>query len=831
MKKSKLLLILILSFFYSYSQEQITPLFYNSSYSQNINNISSRSDAVDSVNMPIALPLLDDFSYNSKYPQYIKYSDSIIDTIINHTFLIDELSAGDSNRFLTANMGSYKLLELKRDAVNGIYFSIPASLQLDSLGIDSQITRRYPDVMVFGYRIAQIVVDSILWQDTIWQTDLSPNQTYYDSIVLSNDSLINWFRSDTFFSSYSDVYQHKIDYYESAIFEGNFNYNNQVVNAPNIQGLCLTIELVKTFDTLAYLDVITDTILHNLNTYKLWQDSNVYINRTMGQYPPSIGVATFDGLNAFGVPYSETIDAYGGADTLTSSCINLSSYKPSDSVMLGFYYQAKGYGDMPNQDDLLKLQAKNINGKWETIWTFEEELVFVNDDFNPFYQIIKPIENELYFYKDFQFRFVSIGTLTGAVDHWHLDYVRLYPFGSVVDSHFTDIAISEIPSTLIKQYAQVPWTHYDAELLTPEGYLPISIKSFMKDENVYELNFDITNPEGVKEGLEIGKTVPNTLHNTLTDPVTGNIHLDDEAIKAVNYRPFNSLSKDSASFRIDYIFMPQADTSGNIVFDANRSNDTIVSYQNFYNYYAYDDGSAEQAYGISSPVEGAKLAIGFDILKEDTLRGFYIHWARKSANLENESFQLTIWDSLGLSDISQELILYSDDLNLLAYTDSINAWKYYRLAKGVPVQKRRYYMGWQQISMDKLNVGFDVNTDAHSNVYFNTNGIWQRSSIPGSIMFRPVVGEDVNADGTPAFIAGIDHSCRVYPNPVLNTVNVVVEMPSEIQIYNLHGQILHKIDHSDLNQSIDMSAYPSGIYFLQITNNDRVNQMIKLNKL
>jgi hypothetical protein len=67
-----------------------------------------------------------------------------------------------------------------------------------------------------------------------------------------------------------------------------------------------------------------------------WLDHSVYINQQMAVKPPSIGVATFDGLNNFGLPYS-TINETGAADTLTSHYINL-SYPASDSIYLSFYY-------------------------------------------------------------------------------------------------------------------------------------------------------------------------------------------------------------------------------------------------------------------------------------------------------------------------------------------------------------------------------------------------------------------------------------------------------------------------------------------------------------
>ena len=55
----------------------------------------------------------------------------------------------------------------------------------------------------------------------------------------------------------------------------------------------------------------------------LWLENKVFINTTMAFNPPSVGVATFDGINYNGKPYGQQGE-YGTGDTLTSNFINLS---------------------------------------------------------------------------------------------------------------------------------------------------------------------------------------------------------------------------------------------------------------------------------------------------------------------------------------------------------------------------------------------------------------------------------------------------------------------------------------------------------------------------
>ncbi|MEZ4758373.1 MAG: hypothetical protein R2810_01110 [Flavobacteriales bacterium] len=73
-----------------------------------------------------------------------------------------------------------------------------------------------------------------------------------------------------------------------------------------------------------------------------WEDDYAYISRTYPVDPPTIGVATFDGLDRTGFPYPVRCrpTAYGLADRLTSVPIGL-SYQVSDSVYLSFFHQPR----------------------------------------------------------------------------------------------------------------------------------------------------------------------------------------------------------------------------------------------------------------------------------------------------------------------------------------------------------------------------------------------------------------------------------------------------------------------------------------------------------
>jgi len=85
----------------------------------------------------------------------------------------------------------------------------------------------------------------------------------------------------------------------------------------------------------------------------LWQNSDVFVNTTIGISPPSIGMATFDGINEDGRPYG---GGHGPSDELTSTFIDLNAFSPADDVYFSYWVQPKGYGDRPEFIDSLVLE-------------------------------------------------------------------------------------------------------------------------------------------------------------------------------------------------------------------------------------------------------------------------------------------------------------------------------------------------------------------------------------------------------------------------------------------------------------------------------------------
>ena len=74
----------------------------------------------------------------------------------------------------------------------------------------------------------------------------------------------------------------------------------------------------------------------------LWESyKSIWISNGIGLNPPSLNVATFNGLNSNHLPYSDQLLANGSRDTLTSRAIDLSGLIAAErnSVFLSFFYQ------------------------------------------------------------------------------------------------------------------------------------------------------------------------------------------------------------------------------------------------------------------------------------------------------------------------------------------------------------------------------------------------------------------------------------------------------------------------------------------------------------
>jgi hypothetical protein len=72
---------------------------------------------------------------------------------------------------------------------------------------------------------------------------------------------------------------------------------------------------------------------------------------------------------------------------------------------------------------------------------------------------------------------------------------------------------------------------------------------------------------------------------------------------------------------------------------------------------------------------------------------------------------------------------------------------------------------------------------------------------------------------------------EVYPNPTQNQVTVKNKDAKKLQLFDVQGKLLQSVTVNNSNQTINLSSYATGTYYIQITlSNDKIvsERVIKL---
>jgi hypothetical protein len=555
--------------------------------------------------------------------------------------------------------------------------------------------------------------------------------------------------------------------------------------------------------------------------WQQWSDNAAYINTTFPLNPMTIGVATLDGLEADGTPYSDTLyfptitDSFldwGLTDSLTSLPIDLSGLTPEDSIYLVFHLQEGGLGNAPDADGILGAEGDSLvlefysplqEGQWARVWSKEG-----GADPSVFDTVFVNVGDFIYLQDGFRFRFRNYCTQHGALDHWHLDYVLLNDNISPSNFFYDEVAFQYSNNSLLNfGLTAMPWTHFQSN---PELY--------MRNEITFsQRNLGITS--NITSKCTIGYNNATLFQSNPDANTQSNGFSSFERTLSLNNFLYDTpAAVDSASFDVTVSFNPT---------DIHPQNDTMRFRQTFTNYYAYDDGSAERAYGIQDA--GGKVALRFNTPVDDTLLGAYIYFEPIQYLATDQSFILQAWN-----DVSGEpgdlLTSEFDNFNFSLphyYESGPNLFVYYGFTDPVFVPSGNFYIGSLQQSDVSLNFGLDKNTNANSTqLLYQLQGsdAWLPSNINGSVMIRPVfrstlsgwVGVETNP---------LTQSATVYPNPVQDELQLRLPDNSanvEYRVIDITGKCV--LSGSAFNQSVIRIATESlskGSYILQYSNSQR----------
>ena len=543
----------------------------------------------------------------------------------------------------------------------------------------------------------------------------------------------------------------------------------------------------------------------------LWQDNKAYINNTMSASPLTRGVATLDGLNQYGRPYFAQPYNSGLADSLTSVPIDLSSYTNLDSIYLSFFYQPQGLGFAPESGDSLFLYFKNNLNQWVRMWQVR------GTPLQGFKIVVLPVMDAQYLHSGFQFRFVNIASLNINDDVWNLDYVKMAVKRTETDTVMKDVAFSVEPSSILKNYSSMPYRHFIAN----------QSNELSSSQAVFINNLDGT-PHAVIPALTAKEFISSSAINTQTLPsvtIAAKSYMQETFMSyPINYVAPTNTSK--VVLRNTYYYPPVSPTD-------RKANDTIVKDAVFDNYFAYDDGSAEKAYFLLPAINyPSKTALQFKLNEADTLRGLMVHFGAQVPAALGKYFSIVLYKSLGSNGIPDSIIA-QEDLLRVQYEPSYNGFSSYAFSSPTMLDSGTYYIGITQpanFGSDSIYYGLDVNTNTSlQHLAYNVDGTWFSSTISGSVMMRPIVGQHVipTAVSPPVKIETAD--LQLFPNPVQDLMYVTSsESYTSCRIYSINGELLRKA--AITNHSIDLHLLNPGTYILTFTDAKGTTISKKINK-
>lgn len=531
-----------------------------------------------------------------------------------------------------------------------------------------------------------------------------------------------------------------------------------------------------------------------------WTDFQAFINDNLPIDPISVGVATLDGVDGLGRPYSWFASNFSQpADTLTSVPIDLSN--TTDTVILSFFYQPGGRSSYdPEPGDSLIVQFKDdTDSTWHSVWSTEG-----SDSDSSWQLVMLPVQLNIFLHDSFQFRFRNYASLHSNGDFWHIDYVMLDDERSLSDSTFFDVSVLERTGSFLKKYESMPWEHFKTD---PQA--------FMGDTNIYRLRNNADATLNLRHNFKVVDVDDNEdfySQNSNFNIFPGNVcsNLEDdcgtfdmtEDTEMFVFSTASEISTDSTYFEIRNILTDALDSV--------PSNDSVVYMQNFYNYYAYDDGTAEVAYGLGFIEEPGRVALRYDIAMSDTLRGVQMYLDPVRWNLSEEPFQIEVWQG----DSMPEELIFATDTIFPQYTGT-DIFYHYVFDSPVFIVEGEFFVGWTQPANEEttFTVGFDLSTDASSNLYYNLSNDWVQSSIPGTVMLRPMFGNPI--DETPNSIKEIPevNGFGLFPNPTSDILNVQTLSIGTVTILDMTGR---SVLRSNVGR-IDVSDLDGGVYLVNPT--------------
>jgi hypothetical protein len=472
-------------------------------------------------------------------------------------------------------------------------------------------------------------------------------------------------------------------------------------------------------------------------------------------------------------------------------------------------------GDQPEEEDSLILEFyAPSQSKWYHIWASPGMSLYSMDTTYQSYfpNILIPVTDTMFLQEDFQFRFRNFASVSnnnypswaGNVDQWNLDYIYLDASRNKNDTLPEDAAFTEWQGTLLKNYYSMPWNQFSANAAN-EMIDTLQIKYTNYSNSIINL----TEYSNIYE-LSAGGSSPYNPALTAT-----NINPYSENIFDISPFPYVYSSTVSENAEYEAIFAINTNT----INDLSRSNDSIKFYQRFYNFYAYDDGSAESGYGING--NNARIAYKFTLNTPDSLRAIDMFFNQTVNAASQQYFYLSVWDDNGGQPGN---LIYEQSGVRPEFHSGFNQFHTYVLDNPIALTGT-FYVGYRKSNTDFLNLGYDTNTDKKNKIFFNVTGVWYNSIYDGALMIRPILGDKIYPHiGIEENIAEI----KIFPNPAADYITIdIAENTADINyvIYNQIGQIVME---GHTKQSVNIKTLNNGFYVLRVFQENKLLTTEKL---
>lgn len=585
-----------------------------------------------------------------------------------------------------------------------------------------------------------------------------------------------------------------------------------------------------------------------------WEGKSVFINSNYAINMPTVGVATFDAIDSNGKLYDAAGAFAKPCDTLTSLEINL-SYAPNDNVILSFAYQVGGVGDMPESGDSLTLQFLNSSNQWVNVWSasvIQQKSAIIErnhlkgtldslkstDLSVTFFSAYVRIDQPDYLYDGFRFRFTNYASVAvnsfvpgraSNADHWHLDLVYLNR-ARIENENTLDVALALPLLPFSAKYESIPWRHLNTnsynQLFGQQLTTTYHIKNLGLTPSSVGLNLKIIPAFGNGESLNFS----GGQHNI---PDIGNIREIPVVLPTYNFYNDNT---DSAIFNVVSYIVTDNDPAP--IKREFRYNDTTSYTYKFHDYYAYDDGTSENGYGLyGSGSASGRVGVKFQNYVEDSLRGVYIYFNQtvKNVNTSNK-IKLAVWADDGGGKPGE--LLYLQDTVRPTISGEMNKFVAYKFSKAIPIKyNQTYFVGWMQTNEDFVNIGFDRNRNHRDKIFFYMNGSWQPSVYEGAIMLRPIFAA---ADSKfppnpvlPPVKSSTSDKVTAVPNPANDHIKLhwkdtnTEPLTSKVELFDMRGRLV-KTMQVKYGESLNVSNLQEGTYLIRVSNGSKVVETTKV---